>query len=333
METAQCQRVAVASLSWTASEIESRTSEMISCLRENEESVHRLGGQQHTSKWKRTNPQVRMREQEPVQLAERSRNRQILTYPIQCFLPLPRIFVFWKGAEHSLQKGQTRLSKSLSPQPGLSGCSLCPRCPYLGHSCLQHNVLHGQRCRVQHGDHHDQHVRASRRALPGKVQQDPEPVLVVGCHGQGTACHRERRERIQAGAAHPFSLFHELCQEALPLKNIHSKVKNLKYLLGLMDSKGTWTLAKEISGAFTGLPCCWNDAGWKRGLPDPAVQLLVKGAGGAPEAGADRPAGAAKGAGVTVVGKVTPANTEGVAMPWAALLQERQKSHGEYSWK
>lgn len=99
-----------------------------------------------------------------------------------------------------------------------------------------------------------------------------------------------------------------------------------------MDSKGTWTLAKEISGAFMGLPCCWNDVGWKRGLPDPAGQL-GKGAGGAPEAVAASPAGAANGAGVTVVGKVTPGNTEGVTMPWVALLQERQKSHGEWSWK
>lgn len=100
-----------------------------------------------------------------------------------------------------------------------------------------------------------------------------------------------------------------------------------------MDSKGTWTLAKEISGAFMGLPCCWNDAGWKRGLPDPAVQLLGKGAGGAPEAVAGSAAGAANGAGVTVVGKVTPGNTAGVAMPWVALLQETQKSHGEWSCK
>lgn len=107
---------------------------------------------------------------------------------------------------------------------------------------------------------------------------------------------------------------------------------NLKYLLGLMDSKGTWTLAKEISGAFTGLPCCWNDAGWKRGLPDPAVQLLGKGAGGAPEVVAGSPAGAANGAGVTVLGKVTPGNTEGVTMPWVALLQERQRSD-KWSWK
>lgn len=53
-----------------------------------------------------------------------------------------------------------------------------------------------------------------------------------------------------------------------------------------MDSSGTWTLAKEISGPFRGLPCCWNEAGWKRGLPDPAVQLLGKGIGGPPGAAA-----------------------------------------------
>lgn len=87
----------------------------------------------------------------------------------------------------------------------------------------------------------------------------------------------------------------------------------------MMDSKGTWTLANEISGAFTGLPCCWNAAGWKRGLPEPAGQLLGKGAGGAAGAVAGSPAGAIKGAEVTVVGKAAPGNTEGVARPWVAV--------------
>lgn len=95
-----------------------------------------------------------------------------------------------------------------------------------------------------------------------------------------------------------------------------------------MDSKGTWTLAKEISGALTGLPCCWNDAGWKRGLPEPAGQLLGKGTGGAAGAVAGSPAGAINGAEVTVVGKAAPGNTEGVTMPWVAVLQERQENMG-----
>lgn len=33
----------------------------------------------------------------------------------------------------------------------------------------------------------------------------------------------------------------------------------------MIDSRGTWTLARESSGPFTGLP--WA---WKRGLPGPA---------------------------------------------------------------
>lgn len=82
---------------------------MISCLGDNEGCMHRLGGQQHTSKWKRINPQVRMREQEPIQLAKHDRNRQFLTYPVQCFLPLTRTFVLWKGAP-CLWQGQARLS-------------------------------------------------------------------------------------------------------------------------------------------------------------------------------------------------------------------------------
>lgn len=105
----------------------------------------------------------------------------------------------------------------------------------------------------------------------------------------------------------------------------------MKYLLGLMDSKGTWTLAKEISGAFMGLPCCWNDAGWKRGLPEPAVQLLGKGIGGAPGAVTGSPAGAINGEEVTGAGKVTPGNTEGVAMPCVAVLED--KKHGKVKLK
>jgi hypothetical protein len=37
-----------------------------------------------------------------------------------------------------------------------------------------------------------------------------------------------------------------------------------------MDSRGTWTLARESSGPFTGLPWDWKAGGWKRGLPGPA---------------------------------------------------------------
>lgn len=96
-----------------------------------------------------------------------------------------------------------------------------------------------------------------------------------------------------------------------------------------MDSKGTWTLAKEMSGAFMGLPCCWNDAGWNRGLPEPALQLLGKGTGGAPGAAAGSPAAASNGAELTEVGKAAPGNTEGVPRPWAAVLEERDRKTWE----
>lgn len=49
------------------------------------------------------------------------------------------------------------------------------------------------------------------------------------------------------------------------------------------------------------------------------MQLLGNGTGGAPGAVAGNPAGAINGAEVTVVGKVTPGNIEGVAMPWVAV--------------
>lgn len=61
------------------------------------------------------------------------------------------------------------------------------------------------------------------------------------------------------------------------------------------------------------------------------MQLLGKGIGGAPGAVAGSPAGAIIAAEVTVVGKVTPGNTEAVAMPWVAVLQEGQKKQGRWS--
>lgn len=37
----------------------------------------------------------------------------------------------------------------------------------------------------------------------------------------------------------------------------------------MIDSRGTWTLARESSGPFMGLPWDENTGGWKRGLPGP----------------------------------------------------------------
>lgn len=103
-------------------------------------------------------------------------------------------------------------------------------------------------------------------------------------------------------------------------------VQTLSYLLGLMDSRGTWTLANDTSGPFRGLPCCWNEAGWKRGLPEPGVQLLGKGMAGATGAATGNPAVAIKGAEVTVAGKVTPRwKTNGADFTWAEVLGGRQK--------
>lgn len=45
--------------------------------------------------------------------------------------------------------------------------------------------------------------------------------------------------------------------------------QSLQHLLGLIDSRGTWTLARESSGPFVGLPWDVKTGGWKRGLPGP----------------------------------------------------------------
>lgn len=36
-----------------------------------------------------------------------------------------------------------------------------------------------------------------------------------------------------------------------------------------MDSRGTWTLARESSGPFMGLPWDWKAGDWNRGLLGP----------------------------------------------------------------
>lgn len=44
---------------------------------------------------------------------------------------------------------------------------------------------------------------------------------------------------------------------------------SFQHVLGLIDSRGTWTLAKESSEPFPGLPWDGKMGGWKRGLPGP----------------------------------------------------------------
>lgn len=60
----------------------------------------------------------------------------------------------------------------------------------------------------------------------------------------------------------------------------------------MIDSKGTWTLARESSGALRGLPWDWKAGDWKRGLPGPVekgrrglagVEVGSSGAAVAPE--------------------------------------------------
>lgn len=52
-----------------------------------------------------------------------------------------------------------------------------------------------------------------------------------------------------------------------------SPTSHLQHLLGLIDSRGTWTLVRESSGPFMGLPWDWKAGGWKRGLPGPVEKV------------------------------------------------------------
>lgn len=54
------------------------------------------------------------------------------------------------------------------------------------------------------------------------------------------------------------------------------------------------------------------------------MQLFGKGIGGVPGAVTGSPAGAINAEDVTEAGKVTPGNTEGVAMPCMAVLEDRK---------
>lgn len=61
---------------------------------------------------------------------------------------------------------------------------------YLGHCSLQHNALDWQGSCIQHGHYHHQHIRPSRWALLGKVEEDAEAIFIIGCHRKGTACKK-----------------------------------------------------------------------------------------------------------------------------------------------
>lgn len=61
---------------------------------------------------------------------------------------------------------------------------------YLRHCGLQHYALDWQGSRIQHGNHHHQHVRSSWRTLLSKVEKDAEAIFIIGCHRKGTACKK-----------------------------------------------------------------------------------------------------------------------------------------------
>lgn len=53
---------------------------------------------------------------------------------------------------------------------------------YLGHSSLQYHIVNSEWCCVEHGHHHDQHVRPARGTVRRKVEQHSDTVLIVGRH-------------------------------------------------------------------------------------------------------------------------------------------------------
>lgn len=94
-----------------------------------------------------------------------------------------------------------------------------------------------------------------------------------------------------------------------------------------MDSSGTWMLAKEISGPFRGLPC-WNKTGWKRGLPDPVVQLLGYGTVGTPGVVSGNPVEDVGGEEVTAGSAASTWNMEAAVFTWDEGLKWRgHRSH------
>lgn len=82
-------------------------------------------------------------------------------------------------------------------------------------------------------------------------------------------------------------------------------------------------LAKEISGPFRGLPC-WNKARWKRGLPDPVVQLPGYGTAGTPGVVSGNPADVG-GEEVTAGSAASTWNMEVAAFTWDEGLQRRER--------
>lgn len=57
-------------------------------------------------------------------------------------------------------------------------------CLYLGDSSLQYHIVNRQGRCIEHGHHHNQHVRSARGAVRRKVEEHANPVLIVGRHGQ-----------------------------------------------------------------------------------------------------------------------------------------------------
>lgn len=110
---------------------------------------------------------------------------------------------------------------------------------YLGNGSLEADVCDWHGSGRQHGDDDHQNVRPRRRTLTRKVQQDTQAVFVEDRHRQHATCEAgvekwrwaSAREREGKKSYNPQQV----------------KQSHARFLLGLMDSRGTVTLAREIS--------------------------------------------------------------------------------------
>lgn len=55
---------------------------------------------------------------------------------------------------------------------------------YLGNSSLQYHIVNRQGRCIEHGHHHNQHVRSAGGTVRSKVEEHANTVLIVGCHRQ-----------------------------------------------------------------------------------------------------------------------------------------------------
>lgn len=139
---------------------------------------------------------------------------------------------------------------------------------YLGNSSLQYHIINRQGRCIEHGHHHNQHVWSTRGTVRSKVEEHANPVLIVGRHGQDFTWRQMGHSQSGAGRRSKRRTVFTFISQA------HHSL--LPALLGLIASRGTCTLPREMSAALAGLPCSggWQgDREWNSGLPGAEPRL------------------------------------------------------------